>query len=139
MIARRAALLVAIALVGCGYGRDPGSIACTPGEAIDIGCASACGLGSCSGDAVLRVCDAAEADVRACAEADAVLRENDDACGSVCPMVRVACPDSGRVTVIHRAFAEGATTCDWDVRSATGPVEEDPVPQADAGVDAAAP
>ncbi|UJR87028.1 hypothetical protein [Sandaracinus amylolyticus] len=139
MIARGVALLLGIALVGCGYGRDPATVSCTPGEAIEIGCADACGLGSCSGDAVLRVCDGSEADVRGCADATAVLRESDDACGSVCPLVRVACPESGRVTVIHRAFAEGASTCDWDVRSATGPIEEDPVPQVDAGVDAAVP
>lgn len=121
------AVLALIALGSCGYGRDPGTVQCTPGERIEVGCASACGLGACTGDPVLRVCDG-EADVRECADVTAVLGENDDACGTLCPLARLECPASGRITVVYRAFAGDDATCDWDVRPARLSEEEQELP-----------
>ncbi|MDQ3032460.1 MAG: hypothetical protein M3Y87_08600 [Myxococcota bacterium] len=114
------ALLIGVAALGCGRGRDPGTIECTPGEALLVGCSSACGVGSCSGDPVLRVCDGS-IDSRACADALAILGESDDSCETLCPSTRVVCPASGRITVVHRAFREGAYTCDWSVAPSAAP------------------
>lgn len=114
-------LLLAGMLVGslaaCGRGRDPGTVSCTPGERLLVGCAAACGVGACSGDPVLRVCDG-DVDARACADAIAILGEGDDACDSLCPSARVTCPASGHVTVVHRAYRDGAYACQWDVQRA---------------------
>jgi hypothetical protein len=108
-----AALALAIA-IGCAPTRDPGTIPCTPGEAITVACG--CGVGSCSGDPVLRVCDGAR-DVRACADALEVIAESDDACGTRCPSAALVCPPGGSITVIHRAFREGGYECAWEMRT----------------------
>lgn len=114
---RRALAIVAATLaLGCAQTRDPETVPCTPGEGLTVGC-GACGVGSCAGDPVLRVCDGAS-DVRACADALGILAESDDACGSPCPATQVTCPASGRITVIHRAFGAGGYECSWEVRAA---------------------
>ena len=41
----------------CGW-TLAGEFDCTPGESTGAGCAQSCGEGSCSGDAMIRVCDA---------------------------------------------------------------------------------
>lgn len=112
-----ASLTASVLVGGCSRGRDPGTVACTPGEPILVACASACGVGACSGDPVLRVCDG-DVDVRACAAGLAAIGESDDGCGTLCPAARVTCPVAGRITVVHRAFGEGEYACDWSVASA---------------------
>jgi hypothetical protein len=107
-------LAVSLALSACGRGRDPGTVDCTPGEALLVGCASACGVGACSGDPVLRVCEGS-IDVDGCADAVGILAESDDSCETLCPSARTVCPASGRITVVHRAFRDGDYTCDWAV------------------------
>lgn len=119
----RAALAITLTLTmslpmsACGRGRNPGTADCTPGEAILVGCSSACEVGSCSGDPVLRVCEGS-IDVRGCAEAFGILSESDDSCGTLCPAARLTCPASGRITVVHRAFRGDDYTCDWSIGAA---------------------
>jgi hypothetical protein len=114
----RSRLLAAIVIVaaGCSRGRDPGTIACTPGTAILIGCSSACGVGSCTGDPLLRVCDGTSA--RACADGAGFLAESDDSCGTRCPSVRVTCPPGGNVAVVHRGWRDGEYACAWEAQLA---------------------
>ena len=69
---------------------------CEPGRRYRIGCGDVdlgCDKPSdCQGDPLLRVCRA----TTVCAAPD-VLTENDDACGSRCPMASFTCPSSGKV------------------------------------------
>lgn len=130
-------VIVSMTLAACSRGRDPGTVDCTPGATLLVGCSSACGIGSCSGDPVLRVCDGV-VDTRACADANAILRESDDSCSTLCPSTRVVCPASGSITVVHRAFRSGESVCDWAVTTVPA-IAEDPEPlPIDAGGDDAA-
>jgi hypothetical protein len=91
----------------CGW-TVGGTLSCRPGAAVRVGCGADCGLGSCSGDAVIRVCDSVS-----CTSARS-LGENDDACGSLCPVTNVVCPPSGRLFVLTGPFSAGnAYTCSF--------------------------
>ena len=86
---------------------------CTPGAAVEIGCGAMCGLGTCTGDPMIRVCPG-EAE---CANATA-LDSDDDMCGMLCPLVSFTCPPGGRYTVLTGAWAGTSLdyTCDLTVR-----------------------
>lgn len=94
----------------CGW-TSIGVGTCTPGSAMRLGAAAACGLGSCSGDAMLRVC----AGTTPCehgplvsgSAAAGMLGENDNACGTGCPEVSFTCPESGTYNVMTGAFHSG--------------------------------
>jgi hypothetical protein len=98
----------------CGW-KIEGSFTCTPGATVSAGCnqAQACNLGSCQGDALMRVCDGTDT---ACFLGDA-LAHNDDApdcngngSGSPpdsCPFTTFTCPKSGTFTVMSAPYAEG--------------------------------
>ncbi|RMH41357.1 MAG: hypothetical protein D6689_11350 [Deltaproteobacteria bacterium] len=92
-----------------------GTWECEPGRRLRIGCAAACGLGACTGDPMLRVCD--PADPWGNCSATRALGANDDACGSACPRVRdVVCPASGQLAVYAAARELGAAyTCEVDL------------------------
>jgi hypothetical protein len=100
-----------------GVGRDCGwdrgaSFSCTPGAMIDVGCSAECGLGSCSGDAMLRLCNGETE----CTAASA-LAQSDDACGSLCPRAEIRCPSGGRFTVLTAPFgSERGYSCSVVVR-----------------------
>ncbi len=99
----------------CGWALA-GTLECDPGRAIRVGCAAACGgLGSCTGDAMMRVCDAARPDGN-CSFAGN-LGAADDACGSSCPQVAdIQCPASGKVDVYSAPHAAGeAYTCNAEL------------------------
>lgn len=95
----------------CGWTAGP-TFACTPGEIGRVGCSSSCGLGSCTGDPMLRVCDAARADGN-CSHPSAVDPaepgggESNDFAGP-CPCdLSVTCPPSGSIQVYTAPFRPG--------------------------------
>jgi len=89
----------------CGW--DVGGIGtCTPGESVTVGTATACGLGICTGDSLLRVCSGqAACGPRSSAE----IASNDNACGSTCSSATFACPVSGSYTVLVGNQVSNAT------------------------------
>ncbi len=100
---------------------------CTAGQMVTIGCNAGCGLGSCTGDAVMQICPGNA--TTPCATA---IAQNDDAptgamCTrdaggpdagdvSLCPLVTFTCPADGRYTVWVGAFGSGMATCTPAVR-----------------------
>jgi len=88
---------------------------CVPGEFIRVGCSANCGLGLCTGDPMLRVCDAARPDGN-CSRG-AALGHGDNNCGSICPRTELfRCPDSGRLAVFAAPKIPGAEyTCDLQI------------------------
>ncbi len=111
-----------------GVGRDCGwQVAlvdtCTPGEPVAAGCAEGggCGLGSCTGDPVMRVCDGRG---EGCTSGQA-LGVSDDACGGNCPLVNFVCPEGGVYTVLTGGNRpNNAFTC--EVATQLGHVRGDP-------------
>ena len=94
----------------CGWTLDQ-TIACTPGETVDIGCSGACGLGSCTGDPMLRVCDGARADGN-CSYPAAIGLSDDFASECPCKLGNV-CPASGSLAIYTASADLGvAYTCD---------------------------
>jgi hypothetical protein len=88
----------------CGWD-EPELVSCTPGLDYRIGCAQACGVGSCSGDPMLRVCDSTTDN---CTLA-AALGHSNDRCGAACPFVDgLVCPESGAFHVYAASFEPGA-------------------------------
>ena len=96
----------------CGW-TSGGGVACRPGATIRIGCAAGCGLGSCSGDSIMRVCDTAP-----CLASQALAFDDDSSCGGLCPFIDgVTCPGSGELFVLTGPFSAGAPyTCAFVVR-----------------------
>ncbi|MFO0562971.1 MAG: lysyl oxidase family protein [Polyangiales bacterium] len=86
----------------CGL-TNAGSFDCTPGENVRVGCSSACRLGSCEGDTVLRICPGNTA----CGPRGALAINDDSGCAEddYCSQVRFVCPMSGRYTVLHGGLA----------------------------------
>lgn len=84
----------------CGW-QSARTFDCTPGGVFRIGCNQSCGnfsLGSCTGDPMMRVCDASQPDGN-CTHPSAVAAD-DDSCQNACPLENdIPCPDSGRVEV----------------------------------------
>lgn len=112
-------LVAALAAAGCSRSRSQsGSETCTPGRPITVACSEDCGIGACSGDPVLRVCEGSIS-VEDCLEAPTFLGQNDDdrvcATSGLCSRVDTLCPSSGRVTVALRAFGSGPYQCAWEL------------------------
>jgi len=109
----------------CGLERA-GNYTCTPGEAIEVACSAACGFGSCTGDAFLRVCDI---DRDPDCDTGFSIGDNDNSycdmmlCGlggDCCPRAFTTCPDSGEIVVFSGAWdPRMAHTCDVVVRPGT--------------------
>lgn len=105
----------------CGLTRssDPGVGTCTPGASVTVGCSAACGLGSCSGDTVLRVCDTSHDPT--CTARQALATNDDSGCpttsgrcrrGDCCSQVTFTCPASGTYAAFWGAYDSGGTaTC----------------------------
>ena len=120
---RALSLLFALApltFAGCENGATTTAtpFTCTPGATIEVGCnsSSSCGgMGSCTGDPVLAVCDGIYG-VSSCASGTGQIATNDD-CSGLCPYLSAICPASGRMVVSARAFRSGsAFTCNWRAR-----------------------
>lgn len=104
----------------CGW-VNSGSYTCVPGAMTRAGCSVLCGLGSCSGDTILRVCPGNTP----CSARDSLASNNDSSCsprlcaagGDCCSDTEFVCPPSGRVTVLTGARAAGAMAqCNVGVR-----------------------
>ena len=101
----------------CGW-TAAATFSCTPGEIGRVGCSSACGLGTCTGNPMLRVCDADRPDGN-CTHPTAVDPfepgggESNDFAGP-CPCdLSVTCPPSGSIQVFTAPFRDGEPyTCD---------------------------
>lgn len=112
----------------CGLTRE-GTHSCTAGEMIQVGCSDTCGVGSCTGDSILRVCDL-EHDP-ACLSRFALAANDDSGCGTArcgmaggdcCSMTTMTCPDSGEIAVFYGAYNPGDTaTCNVVVQPAPAP------------------
>lgn len=84
--------------------------ACEPGTTVRVGCGVGCGLGTCSGDAMLRICSGS----RDCRAVESIGLD-DDGCGSLCPVTTFSCPASGTYTVLTAPFSVGgAYTCNFE-------------------------
>lgn len=130
----RTTTLIAISIMaagalasGCKKGDPRGrlgeTIACTPGASIEVACGSECGLGTCSGDPQLHVCEGAVS-VDACAgDRTLALGFNDDRCG-LCPGVTVVCPPTGVLTVAPLPYRTSEYRCVWEARETTSSTGE---------------
>jgi hypothetical protein len=90
----------------CGWTDGP-TFSCTAGAQVTLGCGASCGLGTCLGDTVLRVCAGPDA----CRHA-AALAENDDCMnGTYCSSASFLCPATGQYHAMTGAWnsAESAT------------------------------
>lgn len=87
---------------------------CTPGTSIRMGCADACGLGSCTGEPMLRIC---ESGVANCSSGRA-LGHNEGDCASSCPrVIGIHCPASGRVDAYVASLHPGEPfTCNLELQ-----------------------
>lgn len=130
------ACAVAVLAAGCRSSEPGGTVACTPGVTIQVACGAGCGLGTCTGDPVLRICDGSVG-VRECARGDGIqLGFNDDGCGSLCPGTTVVCPPGGSITVSHRPFSSGASyRCLWEAQPLGGSTGGLTSGEGDAGTD----
>jgi hypothetical protein len=106
----------------CGWMRE-GVHACTPGATVTTGCSDRCGVGSCTGDPMIRVCEAS--DDPDCTTMNIIGSNDDSACGGsgcgggggggCCPRTSFACPSSGSYVVFWAPYAVGgAATCTVD-------------------------
>jgi hypothetical protein len=117
-------VLVAVAAeAGCSTGtngRGAELVSCSPGMDITIACGVG-GLGSCTGDPILTICDGSIAtDPLTCESASSpgFIDRNDDAgtgADRLCSSVTVMCPASGSIAVRPSAFS-GIPTCNWETR-----------------------
>src|SRR5690606_28434779 len=100
----------------CGWSQG-GTFPCTPGTKVHVGCADCLGgVGGCSGNPMIRVCDAARPDGN-CAGPTALGSNDDSHCDGKCPLVRfLECPASGQLEVyVAPSSVGGFATCDVDV------------------------
>lgn len=87
----------------CGWRFD--SIrTCAPGTPVSVACGVDCGIGACTGDAMIRLCRG----TTDCTSATS-LGQNDDTCGSLCPRAEMTCPAEGRYTVLTTSFSVGSS------------------------------
>ncbi len=90
----------------CGW-QDAGGFACVPGAVTRVACSNMCGLGSCAGDTILRVCPGDQP----CAARESLASNDDSLCsaavcssgGDCCSDTQVVCPLSGRIRVLWGA------------------------------------
>lgn len=97
-------------------GRGAETVACTPGALVEVGC-GALGLGSCSGDPILTVCDGDIVHELDCGESGfSQLARNDDFNFSQdrCPGLDVVCPASGLLAIRPTAFGGSDAVCNWE-------------------------
>ena len=93
----------------CGYAVE-GMHTCTAGAMVTVGCSATCGLGTCMGDPILRVCP----DDAPCELRNALAQNDDSGCGmrDFCSQTMFTCPASGRYTLLVGAYDSSATaTC----------------------------
>lgn len=93
----------------CGW-TNAGTFTCTAGSTVDVGCGGGCGVGSCHGDAILRICP----DGAPCLSHQELAPDGDSECGGTgtndCPGSTFTCPASGMYTVLTAPYEYGDTT-----------------------------
>ncbi len=109
----------------CGWSLDH-STTCTPGEHVEVGCSAACGLGSCTGDPLLRICPGTDS---SCLRSAALSRS--DGCNSPCPKSSFTCPPGGAYTVW--TGEDEPSTCDLQTTTEPAPDLLAPCPGDDSG------
>jgi hypothetical protein len=99
----------------CGW-TNAGTFDCTAGATVTVGCGGGCGVGSCHGDPIMRICP----DSTTCTSHNEI-GYGDDECGAggnYCPGASFTCPTSGHYTVLTAPFTDGDT--DWICTPAAG-------------------
>lgn len=122
-------LTLAALASGCRRHRPDGLEGCTPGVVYVVACDNE-GVGRCSGDPVIRVCDGVEPVESCAALSSGYLAQDDDSGGGLCPRATATCPATGAFTVTSRAFGSGSFACDWRVEPVGG---GGPLPAPDGG------
>jgi len=101
----------------CGLTRV-GSYTCAPGLDTTVGCSATCGVGMCTGDPFLRVCDVANDPE--CMSYYAIGQNDDSGCamgrcgagGDCCSQTTFTCPSSGEYVAFTAPYRVGAaSTC----------------------------
>jgi hypothetical protein len=99
----------------CGWSVAPGfeDVACEPGTALNVGCG--CGVGSCTGDMMVRICDGATP-----CDRTTFITQVDDSCG-YCPQATLVCPDSGHYSVLTAPYnsTDTASVCSVDATASS--------------------
>lgn len=100
----------------CGW-TEGGDFTCTAGSTVRVGCSARCGLGSCTGDSMIRVCEGTEP----CDSRGVIDRNDDSGCGGLtcmsgggecCSQVSFTCPASGAYNVLWAPFRSAqVATC----------------------------
>ncbi len=93
----------------CGLTRI-GQYTCTAGNMVTVGCSDACGLGMCTGDPFIRVCDIS--DDPTCMSWYAIGSNDDSGCGGgrcggsgdCCSQTTFTCPASGEYVVFSAPY-----------------------------------
>jgi len=92
---------------------------CTPGRRVEVGCAENCGVGSCTGDPMIRVCDGGDGkSAPVNCNNQNKLGADTNACGSSCPRAtNMVCPSSGNLAVYAGPEVLGGEyTCEPELR-----------------------
>jgi hypothetical protein len=95
----------------CGWRREA-THACTPGVMVTVGCSNRCGLGRCTGDSILRVCETSRGLL--CTSRYALASNDDSNCGGgdVCSRLSFTYPPSGSYDVFTGAYdSTAASSC----------------------------
>ena len=83
----------------CGW-TSAGTFTCTPGQQVLAGCGSQCGIGTCTGDPILRICPGDQL----CRQRDALVDNDDCNGGTTCSAARFTCPAGGQYTLLWAPF-----------------------------------
>jgi hypothetical protein len=98
----------------CGW-TFQGVHTCMPSTMVSVGCSAACGLGSCTGDTMLRVYDGDRTAMGSISFTAGMLVANDDsgcASGDLCSRAQFSCPASGVYSVLTGPYdSSQAATC----------------------------
>jgi len=79
-----------------------------PGDTVTVGCGAVCGVGTCSGDTVLRVC----AGTQTCSGSVALAQNDDCQPNAGCFAATFTCTAAGQYTVMWGPYSPGASaTC----------------------------
>src|SRR5690242_7021821 len=88
----------------CGW-TDGGTFSCTAGQQVTVGCGNTqCSMTTCTGDPILRVCDAASA---TCTFGNALAHNDDCSNNNRCSVASFTCPASGMYHVYSAPFTVG--------------------------------
>jgi hypothetical protein len=103
----------------CGWTRSTatGIGTCTPGAMVTVGCSAGCMLGTCTGDTVLRVCEASHDPT--CTARWTLAQDDDSTCpgsnpncgtqGDCCSELSFTCPPSGHYVTFWGGYTAGDT------------------------------